>query len=233
MPRNSETRRRTFSVSAASALAIVAFATGCTAGGNLPDGHAARASPSELQQLGAGFLGDTPTPSPEATVNPEPGSWEGVVPPAGYRVVLISAGQDAATATLTTAVTDWASRERVELHTLTAANDEEVEARAIEALATSPDLVIGVGSGVIDVLALVTPQHLAQQFLIVGAELPEPTENVTSAVWKGATFRGTGLSASGDQDAKSVTPKRADEAITAGVASVLSGLTGIVLHLSF
>lgn len=155
------------------------------------------------------------------------------MPPAGYRVILISAGDDAATRTLTTAVTTWATRQNVELHALTATNDDEVEARAREALGAHPDLVIGAGTGVIDVLALVSPQHLEQQFLMVGAELPEPTENVTSAVWKGATFRGTGISTADDSDAKSVTVKRADAAIRAGVASVLSGLTGIVLHLSF
>jgi hypothetical protein len=223
-------------MSATSALALLVLATGCTAVGHATHSTAGSVTgspaPSSVHPLGAGFLGDTPSPTPEATVNPEPGSWDNVVPPAGYRVVVISAGEDAATTTLTTAVKTWAARQNVQLKNVTAANDDEVEARALDAVATEPDLVIGAGTGVIDVLALVTPQHLAQQFLMIGAELPEPTGNVTSAVWNGATFRGTGLSAAGDQDPKSVTAKRADDAITAGVASILSGFTGIVLHLS-
>jgi hypothetical protein len=81
------------------------------------------------------------------------------------------------------------------------------------------------------VFALLTPQHLVQDFLVVGSELPEPTENVTSVIWPGAAFRGTGLGTSGDQDVASFTAERADEAMTAGVASVLHGLGGIVVYL--
>lgn len=202
--------------------AAVALLTGCTS---------VSAAPSGVQSLGAEFLGDIRSPSPEATVNPEDGSWDGVVPPDGYRVVLISAGKDDATTTLVAAVDGWAQREDVELHALTASDDDEVEARINEAVALHPDLVVGAGNDVVDVFSLLTAQHLAQQFLVVGAQLPEPTENVTSVVWPGATFRGTGLGAAGEQDTASVTPELAGDAVTAGVASVLHGLTGIVLEL--
>ncbi|MFE4229261.1 BMP family ABC transporter substrate-binding protein [Arthrobacter sp. NPDC056886] len=202
--------------------AAVALLAGCTS---------VSVAPSAVQPLGAGFLGDIASPSPEATVSPEDGSWDGVVPPDGYRVVLISAGNDDATKTLVAAVDGWAQREDVELHALTATDDDEVEARINEAVAMHADLVVGAGTGVIDVFSLLTAQHLAQQFLVVGAQLPEPTENVTSVVWSGATFRGTGLGAAGEQDTASVTPELARDAVTAGVASVLHGLTGIVLEL--
>jgi len=188
-------------------------------------------SSTGLQTLGPGFLGGTDRPTPEATVQPEPGSWAGVRPPAGYRVVLISAGDDPATTTLAEAVKGWAAGADVTLDTLDATDDDEVEAHIDRAVAMRPDLVVGAGSGVVDVFALITAQHLAQEFLVVGAELPEPTGNVTSVVWPGASFRGTGLGASGDQDPASVTPARAGDAVTAGVASVLHGLTGIVLDL--
>ena len=92
-------------------------------------------------------------------------------------------------------------------------------------------VVIGVGDGLVDMFTLLTPQRLEQHFLILGAELPEPTANVTSVIWPGATYRGTGLSTSGGVDATAVTAERAEEAITAGVASVLHDLTGIVLNL--
>jgi hypothetical protein len=189
------------------------------------------AAPSGIQPLGSGFHGDISSPSPEATISPEGGSWDGVVPPDGYRVVLISAGNDDGTKTLVAAVRGWAQREDIELLALTATNDDEVEARVNEPIALHTDLVIGTGNGVIDVFSLLTAQYLAQQFLIVGAQLPEPTENVTSVVWPGATFRGTGLRAAGQQVTASVITELAGDAVAAGVASVLHGLTGIVLEL--
>jgi hypothetical protein len=189
------------------------------------------AEPMGIHPLGAGFLGGI-NPTPEATIAPEAGSWDGVGPPASYRVVLISAGDNAETSTLVTAVELWAERENVDLRALTASGDDEVEARIDEAVAMHPDLVVGAGSGVIDVFSLLTAQHLAQQFLVVGAQLPEPTENVTAVIWHGATFRGTGLDAAGEQDTASVTPEQAGRAITAGVASVLHDLTGIVIELA-
>ncbi|QEO14893.1 BMP family ABC transporter substrate-binding protein [Agromyces intestinalis] len=183
--------------------------------------------------LGHGFLGDSgPTPTPEATVEPEPGSWAGVVPPSGYRVVLITAGDDPASTAVADGVRVWAARTGVALDERTAVDDDGVEARIEEAVALAPDLVVGAGAGVVDVFALLTAQHLGQQFLVVGAQLAEPTENVTSVIWDGAAFRGTGLAAASEPTAEAITPARASDAIEAGVASVLHGHTGIVLHLS-
>ncbi|MFT2818355.1 BMP family ABC transporter substrate-binding protein [Leifsonia sp. A12D58] len=224
--------RRTFGI-IAMAVVICASVSGCTASAPAPSTSAdaeADAAAVDMRPLGTGFVGATP-PTPEATIDPEPGSWDGVVPPAGYRVVLIAESNDAAATTLSAAVKEWATREKVGLTLLTAAGDTEVLDRIDEAVAVTPDLVIGVGDGLIDMFTLLTPQRLEQQFLILGAELPEPTANVTSVIWSGATYRGTGLSASGGVDAATVTVERADEAITAGVASVLHDLTGIVLKL--
>ncbi|MFB2600298.1 BMP family ABC transporter substrate-binding protein [Herbiconiux sp. P17] len=211
---------------AAGADAGAGAGTGAAAGAPLSPG----ADPG-LAPLDDGFLGGQTSPSPEATINPETGSWSGVHPPAGYRVVLITAGTDAPTETLIAAIGAWADREGVDLEQVTAADDDEVEDRLDEAVASSPDLVLGAGNGVIDVFALLTGQHLAQQFLVVGAELPEPTGNVTAVIWPGASFRGTGLGTSGEQDDSTFTPERADAAVSAGVASVLHGVTGIVVYL--
>lgn len=205
--------------------------TGCT-GTAAPSPSEADATPTSIGPLGDGFLSGT-TPTPEATVNPEAGSWEGVEPPTGYRVVLISAGEDSATNTLVSAVTEWAASRNVDLVKLTALDDDGVETQINAAVELAPDLVVGAGSGIVDVFALLTPQHLGQQFLAVGAELAEPTGNATAVVWEGATFRGSGLSSDDERDPAAVTPERASEAISAGVASVLHGLTGIVLHLEF
>jgi hypothetical protein len=249
-PHTARGARSSFTVTVASVALVasvvgVASLSGCAfaaAGADAAAGASASASASgstsrspgadpELHPLDAGFLGAQTSPSPEATITPEDGSWNGVRPPAGYRVVLITAGTDAPTETLIGAIGAWADREGVDLEEMTAAADDEVEDRLNEAVASTPDLVLGAGNGVIDVFTLLTSQHLAQQFLVVGAELPEPTGNVTSVIWPGATFRGTGLGTSGVQDDSTFTPERADAAVSAGVASVLHGVTGIVVYL--
>lgn len=78
---------------------------------------------------------------------------------------------------------------------------------------------------------MVTPNHLSQPFLVVGAELAEPTGNVTAVDWSGASFRGEGLGASSAYDPASFTAERCAAAIRAGVAAVLNDLTGIVIWL--
>ena len=199
-----------------------------------PHGDAPAPTPtalSDVAPLGPGFLGGNPTPTPEATVSPEAGSWAGVEPPAGYRAVLIAAGDDAASTTVADAVERWARAESVDLRVLNAGHDDDVAEHLDAAVALEPDLVLGAGDGVVDVFTLLTPQHLSQKFLVIGAELPEPTENVSSVIWPGAAFRGSGVGTSGDIDPATFTPSRADDAVRAGVAGVLHGLTGIVLSL--
>jgi len=219
----------------AAALAIAAAVAlvvgGCGVAGDTPRASPTAADLSGVRPLGAGFLGSDPSPSPEATVSPEPGSWDGVEPPEGYRVVLITAGDDAQTATVAGAVQSWATSVGADLEVVRAAHDDEVEDRIESAVTARPDLVIGAGDDVVDVFTLITPQHLAQQFLVIGVELPEPTGNVSAVIWPGAAYRGSGVGTSGDIDPASFTPERADEAVRAGVASVLHGLGGIVVDL--
>ncbi|MFI5605669.1 hypothetical protein [Amycolatopsis sp. NPDC051903] len=212
-------------VLAVGALAAALLA-GCGAG---DDWSGPRVAPAAVGTLGPGFT--TGPPTPEATITPRPGSWDGVHPAPGYRVVLLTAGDDAQTATLVSAVRDWASAEQVSLKTVTAADPGQYTDRIDEALRLSPDLVVATGSRLVDALTLVTANHLRQQFLVLGAELAEPTANVTAANWPGATFRGEGLATSTGYDPASFTPARAAAAVRAGVASVLSGLTGIVIRL--
>lgn len=143
----------------------------------------------------------------------------------------MAAGTDAATRTLVTAVQDWARAESVSLRTIAPTKPTEYVPRIDEAIAMRPDLVISAGNDLIDPLALVTASHLDQQFLIVGAEVAEPTSNVTAVDWAGASFRGEGLGTSSTYDPASFTPERTAAAVRAGVASVLTGLTGIVVWL--
>ena len=66
---------------------------------------------------------------------------------------------------------------------------------------------------------------------MVGAEIAEPTANVTAADWSGASFRGKGLGASSAYDPGSFTAERSAAAVRPGVVAVRHNLTGIVLWL--
>jgi len=188
--------------------------------------------PGPIGTLGSGFFDPAAPPPPEGTIHPRPGSWDEVHPPRGYRVVLLTAGDDVATTTLVTAVNQWANAEQVRLETVAVMEPNGFVGGIVEAMDLRPDLVICAGSALVDALALVTASHLDQQFLIVGAQLPEPTVNVTAAVWRGASSRGREVpNTAWSFDSDAFTPERAGTAIRAGVASVLSDLTGIVISL--
>jgi hypothetical protein len=212
----------------ASAVATALLAGGCGSG---DDWSRPRTKPAAVGTLGAGFYDRAAPPAPEATIAPRPGSWKAVRPSKGYRVVLLTAGHDAQTRTLVNAVTAWSKAEHVSLRTVTATKPAEFVPSITKAIDLAPHLVISAGNDLVDPLAAVTASHLDQQFLVVGAELAEPTANVTAADWTGASFRGEGLGMSSHYDPASFTPERADRAVRAGVAAVLSGLTGIVIWL--
>jgi len=210
------------------ALAVVAAATtGC--GSRSDDWTQPHPMPTAVGALGAGFVDPSATPTPEGTVTPKPGSWNDVHPPKGYRVVLLTAGHDAPTTALVKAVKDWAAAEDVSLRTVAA--DADHVAGITKAINMKPDLIVAAGNDLVDPLAVVTASHLAQQFLVVGAEVAEPTQNVTASDWSGASFRGEGLGASSTYDPASFTEQRCAAAIRAGVAAVLHNLTGIVIWL--
>ncbi|MFC4030762.1 hypothetical protein ACFO3J_04685 [Streptomyces polygonati] len=213
------------------AVAVLAAAvTLTTACGSADDWSRPHPAPSAVGTLGAGFTGSA-SPAPEATVTPRPGSWTGVHPSAGYRVVLLTAGADRPTRALVTAVEEWADDEHVDLRTVSAKDASQLVPAITKAMAMGPDLVVSAGNDLVDALATVTPNHLEQQFLVVGAELAEPTHNVTAVDWSGASFRGEGLGMSSTYDPGSFTAERCAAAIRAGVAGVLNDLTGIVVWL--
>jgi hypothetical protein len=212
----------------AALAAAVAMVTGCGAGDDWSKPHP---RPSAVGTLGPGFVDRSDPPGPEATATPEPGSWAGVSPSEGFRVVLLTTGADRPTTALVTAVRDWAAEEHVSLRTVTAGSASDLVPAVTRAMDMHPDLIVSAGNDLIDPLATVTPNHLSQQFLVVGAELAEPTSNVTAVDWSGASFRGEGLGMSSTYDAASFTPERCAASIRAGVAAVLNDLTGIVLWL--
>jgi len=210
------------------ALGMAVFSAGASSH-NSADG---RAWHRPIGTLGAGFFDPAAPPPPEGTIRPKPGSWDAVRPPRGYRVVLLTAGHDHATTTLVTSVQQWARSEHVNLNTVAVTEPDRFVDGIVEAMDLRPDLVISAGHALVDALALVTASHLDQQFLVVGAQLPEPTVNVTAAIWPGASSRGREVpdtASSFHPDA--FTREHADAAIRAGVASILNDLTGIVISL--
>ena len=214
------------------AAALVAAATlvvisGWASSGKSSDLDARR----PIGTLGSGFFDPKKPPAPEATIRPKPGSWDAVHPPRGYRVVLLAAGDDHPTATLVTAVRQWAQAEQVTLETVAATEARAVDG-IIQAMELRPDLVVCAGHALVDALSHVTASHHDQQFLVVGAQQPEPTVNVTAAIWRGASSRGSEVpNTASSFHPDSFTPQHAGAAIRAGVASVLNNLTGIVISL--
>ena len=214
-------RRLRIAIASLVLLMVAMLATGCSDPWQRP-----HASPSAVGEPGAGFLPEG-TPGPESTVTPSPGSWSDVRPSAGYRVVLVSGGDDDQTRVLTAGVQEWAKDERVDLRTVKATGDPIDDiSRAID---LGPDLIVSAGNGVIDALALITASHLDQDFLIIGAEVAEPTHNVTAVCWEGASFRGEGLPMASAYDPDSFTPERVGRAMRAGTTAVLTGTTGIIV----
>ncbi|WP_066952667.1 hypothetical protein [Streptomyces lushanensis] len=213
---------------AATLAAVAALVTGCSSGDDWSRPHP---DPTPVGTLGPGFIGPSPSPVPESTTTPRPGSWNGVHPSEDYRVVLLTSGDDRPTKALVTAVQKWADEERVDLRTVVADGPHDLIPSISRSLDMGPDLIVSAGNDLIDPLATVTPNHLDQPFLVVGAELAEPTHNVTAVDWSGASFRGEGLGASSTYDPASFTAERCAAAIRAGVAAVLNDLTGIVIWL--
>lgn len=169
-------------------------------------------------------------PPPEATITPPVGSWESFRPASGYRVVLLAAGSEKTTQTLHDAVTEWADAEGVDLRVV-AADPHDPRADIVHALGMHGDLIVAIGDHLIDPLAIISANHLDQQFLILGAQLAEPTGNVTAVDWEGAGFRGEGLGQTSTYDAATFTPERGAAAIRAGAAAVGVEMTGVVLRI--
>lgn len=214
---------------AALLAASTAGLTGALLGACASDWSTPHDGPVAVGALSAGFLEPGTTPTPEATIVPEAGSWDGIAPRDGYRVVLLTRGDDAPTRTLADAVREWADAEGADLRVIEPETPADLVPSIDEAVGMGPDLVISAGEDLVDPLAVVSASHLDQEFLVVGAEIAEPTGNVTAVDWTGASFRGEGLGSASDYDPASFTPERAAAAVRAGVGSVLGGVTGVVV----
>ena len=102
-----------------------------------------------------------------------------------------------------------------------------------QAVLTESDLVVTFGSDLLSSLDRISSSNLDQQFLMIGGQLPEPTDNVTAVIWAGADARETlTVGANGEAASGAVFGTMAPDAIAIGVASVVAGRTGIVLSLT-
>ncbi len=216
------------SATARAAVTIV-LAAALLAGCGGADWSTPHDGPLAVGTLGPDFLAPGETPSPEATIAPAAGSWGGIAPREGYRVVLVTAGGTEPTRTLVTAVQDWAEAGEVDLRTIEVTDSADLVPTLADVVGMGADLVISAGDDLVDPLALITASHLDQQFLVLGAEVGEPTANVTAVGWTGASFRGEGVAAASEPDPATFTPDRCAAAVRAGVAAVLAGRTGYVL----
>lgn len=206
------------------ALLVGVLLAGCADGG----WDRARPAPAAVGSLGAGFR-PLASPAPESTVHPPDGSWGDLAPGRGYRVALVRAGTTREVRTMVAAVRRWAARTGVDLRVVDADRVPDPVDALVEAMDLRPDLVMSAGDALVDPLALVTANHLDRHFLVLGAEVAEPTANVTAVDWTGASFRGEGLGTPSAYDPTSFTAERCDRAVRAGTAAVLTGMTGVVV----
>ncbi|WP_166997128.1 hypothetical protein [Paramicrobacterium fandaimingii] len=91
--------------------------------------------------------------------------------------------------------------------------------------AEGSDVVLVCGADLLVSLDAVSSQILDAQFVVLGAQLPEPTGNVTAVVWPGADARHAGSPASDDL------VNRVPTALEAGLALSGDGGAGMVYEL--
>lgn len=185
----------------------------------------------------------TPVPSSSTTESaglsrPAPGRTVEAVVPAhavdlrGVRIAVVIPDEGATSRALQEGLRGFAEVNGLVVEEFVATGDAaSVDAAFAQALEAEPHIVVGLGAGAVDVFAYNSSQWLDQDFLLLGAQVAEPTSNVAAVVWEGATSRGSGAPADGDLDDTAVTPSRAAEAVSVGLATVMSGESGIVLHL--
>lgn len=175
---------------------------------------------------------ETARPAPGATSTPDPGSWTTSVAPAGFTITVVSAmapGADPEVDAAVEAIRAQAGAATVGTATIPPGSSGSGDPFA-EVLADSPDLVVVLGPELLDAADRSSASNLGQQFLIVGAQLPEPTANVTAVVWPGAAARRADEPRAVPNGMPEVA-QRAGDALQAGLAALLEDTTGGVLVL--
>ncbi|GII99695.1 hypothetical protein CLV28_1174 [Sediminihabitans luteus] len=173
-------------------------------------------------------------PVPGATLAPsDVDKLAGAAPAGGVAaglelVVALPAAPDAATSVLADAVDDWAAAHDATTRPVVVRSFDDLQAVADDA---TDAIVVVPGDALVDEVDVVSAQNLGVPFLMLGAQVLEPTDNVTAVVWSGASSRGSAAAADQPSDDASVTPARAAEAVEVGTRGVLRGVQGVVVAL--
>jgi len=223
------TSRRPFPLTVAATIGLagllLAATTACTSAAPTDGGPHASTSLSTEDTADA----SSTRPSPGATLPPV------AAPPASADrlasfTVRIVAADDALSASGTAAAIAFAEQNGadVEASVSAAGDDDSFAAHLEEAVAAAPSVILTVGPNAVDLVDSASANNLGQLFLLVGAQLPEPTANVTAAVWPGADSRGTVSMAETSPDAFAA---HVDAGLEAGFAAILADETGYVYEL--
>jgi hypothetical protein len=175
-------------------------------------------------------------------VQPDPETWTKVRPSGDYRVLVLAAGKDRSTpqdpqvAILVAAVQKWAKAEdRVKLKVRYLSDPRSfIQELDDAARKDHADLIVTAGNRLVDPVAAVSANYAGenpQQFLVLGAEVAEPTVNIAATDWTGSAYLGEGLQESLSYDPAAVTAPRAYAALRAGVAAVLSGYRSVIVRI--
>jgi len=202
----------------AAALALVAITAGCA---TPPADVAALTPPPAAAPADTG----TPLPVPGSTSTPAPGTWDAVEIPAGLALVIVTSADDAADAETTAAIAAIETYATAHNAAVTVTSGPDLERLLLEAAAAQPDAIITLGPAGLDAIDRASASNLAVPFLLIGAQLPEPTDNVSTVIWPGADSRASDGAVAGSLAA------HAASAVSVGIAAVVEGRTGTVFEL--
>jgi DNA-binding LacI/PurR family transcriptional regulator len=160
--------------------------------------------------------------------------------PSGLSLVVVAVagtGADSAAAMAggLAAVQSSADAHGASVSVLTGDQSSDVDGLYRQALAAAPDAIVVLGPESDDALDRAAASSLAQQFVVLGGQLPEPTTNVTSVVWNGADAQAAEIAAPGGEEAAPPVADlaaRAPLALEVGLRAILADRTGVVYTLS-
>lgn len=142
-------------------------------------------------------------------------------------IALVIPNDDPATLSLAEGVERFATASGAELRKFTAASSAvpDIDDALMDAIKSEPDLTVGIGPADVPSFDILTADYGDWQFLMIGAELPEPTANVTAVIWDGASPTST-------DSPMRATADLAEAGMRAGIDSILNETVNVVLYLS-
>ncbi|MFZ4842717.1 hypothetical protein [Mycetocola saprophilus] len=238
-------RSRRLALSLGLSLGLGLALTGCA---GIPDAAAPTVSAAASADAGSGSgplstgipsparTSDAHRPAPGSTVAPLPETESDAAVPAGLHILLIGSGSEhpALLAALHERVA--AIQATLTVCDPTGSADQSADDLVSAQLSQHPDLVMLLGERGIDTIDRVSSANLDRRFVILGAQLPEPTHNVTAVIWPGASARGLSPETIPQTDptatAESLEARYAKRAVSEGIAVATTGNTGFVTALS-